>query len=100
VAAAAPDGSQLFRVKGCIGCHDGPDGRATVDVGPPLTGLRARLEARAPGEDADTYVRRSVLDPEAFVVAGFEGDFTRMPVLPVSAVELDALVAYLLAPDP
>jgi mono/diheme cytochrome c family protein len=100
VAAPVPEGSQLFRVKGCIGCHDGPDGRATAEVGPPLSGLRARLEARSPGEDADAYVRRSVREPQAYVVTGYEGDFTRMPVLPVDEDELDALVTYLLGPDP
>jgi mono/diheme cytochrome c family protein len=99
-AASVPDGSQLFRVKGCIACHDGPDGSASVPVGPPLTGLRARLEARSPADDAEDYVRRSVRDPQAFVVPGFEGEFTRMPVLPVDDAELDALVAYLLEPDP
>jgi cytochrome c oxidase subunit 2 len=93
-------GAQLFRAKGCVGCHDGPDAPSTVGVGPALIALRDRAGERVPGLGAEAYVRESVLDPQAYVVPGFGESFTRMPSLAVTEAELDALVAYLLGPSP
>jgi hypothetical protein len=53
-----------------------------------------------PGLAAEAYVRQSVRQPQAFVVPGFDGAFTRMPALPVSDAELEALVDFLLGPSP
>jgi cytochrome c oxidase subunit 2 len=93
-------GAQLFRAKGCNGCHEGPGAPPTVEVGPALTGLRDRADQRVAGLGAEAYVRQSVRQPQAFVVPGFGETFTRMPTLAVSDAELDALVAYLLGPSP
>ena len=61
-------------------------------VGPDLTDLADRAGDRVEGLTADEYVRQSVLDPQAYIVIGYGG---QMPVLPVDAAELDALVDFL-----
>lgn len=79
---------------GCITCHSlEPE---TTLVGPAMAGVAARAATRQPGTPADDYFRTSILDPNAFVVPGFEADL--MPrnwgeVL--SSADIDALVAYL-----
>ncbi len=99
---AVPDspvarGRALFEDRGCAGCHsvDGLHG-----VGPTLQGLFGhRVAVTAGGRMHDVvadeaYLRRSILEPEAEVVRGFE------PVMPsfrgeLTGPELDDLVAFL-----
>ena len=82
----------MFNARGCIGCHtvNGSGG----GIGPDLTHLAARAGSRVDGLDADAYVRQSIREPQAFLVPGFEG--ARMPTLPLSDTELDAVVQFLL----
>lgn len=80
----ALDGRTLFTAKGCSGCHLGPGVEAGADVGPDLSGG---------GADADD-LRRSIADPDAEIVAGYP---PVMPDLGLSAAEIDALVAFLVA---
>lgn len=90
------DGADIFRAKGCSGCH-------TVDgsplVCPTLKGLYgARVRVVSKGEVKevvadDGYLRRSILDPAAEVVEGFG------PMMPsfkgnITDAELEALAAY------
>jgi mono/diheme cytochrome c family protein len=80
---------------GCITCHSlDPD---TTLVGPSIAGIATRAGERRPGVSAAEYLRESITDPSAFVVAGF--DDGRMPAdwaEVLTAEEIDALVAYLL----
>ena len=81
---------------GCGVCHStspGDDG-----VGPSLSGVADRAETRIPGVDAETYLRQSILDPEAYVVDGYRGD-QMLPIYAerLSQQQIDALVAYLLS---
>jgi len=94
-ALGSVEGETVFLTKGCIGCHS----RAGVSegfVGPDLTALADRAGDRVEGLSAEDYVRQSVLDPRAYVVDGYD---PLMPVLPVDAQELDALVEFLLSDD-
>ena len=91
-APGSVEGQTVFLTKGCTGCHS----RAGVSegfVGPDLTDLADRAGDRVDGLTADEYVRQSVLEPQAYIVSGYGG---QMPVLPVDAAELDALVEFLL----
>jgi mono/diheme cytochrome c family protein len=91
----------VFLAKGCAGCHSAPGIAATVRVGPDLNQLRTVAASRKPGTDAEAYVRESVVEPQAFVVAGYaQGGPGNppMPTLPVSQSDLDALAAFLLGP--
>lgn len=91
-----PVGENLFQAKGCNACHAlaGLPGR--MPVGPDLTALGARAATSRPGLSAEEYVRESITDPRAFFALGPSG--TQMPVIPLSELELDALVAFLLEP--
>jgi protein SCO1/2 len=94
-AKGAPtSGLDLRRQLGCDGCHDQPT------LAAPLDGLTRRTIELADGSSAlftEEYVRESILDPAAKVVAGYQ------PIMPsyrghVTAGELDAIVASLVAP--
>ena len=87
-------GAELFISKGCASCHDGPGRGGSADMGPNLS----TLASRATGD----YVRQSVRDPDAIVVANsFSGptaEGSPMPVISMDDASLDAIVAYLLTP--
>jgi cytochrome c oxidase subunit II len=87
-------GAQLYKAKACITCH-------TVDgtklVGPSFKGKFGMMEKFADGSTAlidENYIRESILQPKAKVVAGFD------PVMPtyqgvLKDQQIDALVAYI-----
>ena len=90
------DGKKLAQEKGCLGCHslDGSPG-----VGPSFKGIMGRSVTvitrgaeRTLTVDED-YLRRSILDPHADVVKGFQ------PIMPVfgdlKKEELETLVEFL-----
>jgi cytochrome c oxidase subunit 2 len=89
----ADAGTQQFQALGCQSCHH-DDGSG---AGPSLVGLWGTQVELASGEtvtaDAD-YVRRSILDPQAQIVAGHQ------PIMPtysgqVDETELLNLVEYI-----
>jgi cytochrome c oxidase subunit 2 len=89
----AQSGSALFQSLGCSSCHQ-MDGRG---VGPPLAGVYGSEVELQDGETrvADAqYIRDSILDPNAQVVAGYS------PIMPsyagqVSEEELLSLLEYI-----
>ncbi|HXQ22517.1 MAG TPA: c-type cytochrome [Candidatus Acidoferrales bacterium] len=90
--ASAQLGQRLFEANGCPACHttDGSPG-----VGPTVKGIFGReveltTERKITADDA--YLERSIRDPNAEVVAGFQ---PLMPLLPLSDADVKALVAYL-----
>jgi len=95
------DGEELFELKamggqaGCVTCHSLVADR--VLVGPSLAGIADRAAGRVEGLDAREYVRQSIVDPDALVIAGF--DSGKMPQVfgtVLSDVQLDALIDFLL----
>jgi cytochrome c oxidase subunit 2 len=88
----AERGAELFLSKGCGACHQGPGHVGSEDMGPDLSTLASRA--------TEAYVRQSVRDPDAIVVANsFSGptaEGSPMPVIPMDDAALDALIAYLL----
>jgi cytochrome c oxidase subunit 2 len=98
-APGTPDamrGARVFSRQGCAGCHlvDGQGGQ----VGPDLSHIGAVAATRQPGVDAATYLRQSVVEPNAFIVEGYPRD-----VMPgtygqtIQPADLADLIAYLLA---
>jgi cytochrome c oxidase subunit 2 len=87
-------GAKLYQQKACFTCHT-TDG--TPLVGPTLKGVFGREERLTDGSTVtvdENYLRRSLLDPQAEVVAGYQ------PVMPtfqglLTDRELDALIAYI-----
>ena len=86
-------GEQLFRAQGCPSCHEG----GPASRGPDLAGIFGRHVQLADGGTVvvdEAYLRESILNPRAKVVAGFE------PVMPtyqglVSEEDVMQLIAYL-----
>jgi cytochrome c oxidase subunit 2 len=87
-------GQKLFQVRGCQQCHS-VDG--TRKTGPSLLGVYGRTEALADGGSVtadENYIRESILEPMAKVVAGYE------PVMPtyqgrLKDAEITAIIEYL-----
>lgn len=87
-------GKELYKSKACFTCH-------TIDgnplVGPTFLGVFGREETLADGSTVkvdENYIRKSVLEPQAQVVQGFQ------PVMPtyqgvLKDEEIDALIAFL-----
>lgn len=94
-AAAKIDGNKLAEEKGCLGCHS-LDG--SPSVGPTFKGIMGRRETVVTNgsEHAiivdDDYLRRSILDPKADVVKGFQ------PIMPnfgnLKKEEIESLVEF------
>jgi cytochrome c oxidase subunit 2 len=97
-AAAVPGGTLLDKgrvlaqSKGCVACHsiDGSPG-----VGPTWKGLAGKTGTMADGSMVpadETYLKKSIRDPQAQVVKGFP---PIMPKIEMTDDELAALVAYI-----
>ena len=87
-------GQKLYNQRGCKQCHS-IDGAA--GIGPSFKGIWGHTQALAGGGQAtveENYVRESILNPQAKIVAGFE------PVMPtyqgrLKDKEITAIIAYL-----
>jgi protein SCO1/2 len=85
------DGAALYRGSGCAGCHDVPA------IAPSLAGIAGRPVMLAEGQTTTAtaeYLRESILDPAAKIVA------TYPPSMPgyrgqLSDAQVDALVRYI-----
>ena len=114
IAVAVGDpalGEALFNDRNrtrCSGCHTLDGG--TQRPGPTLLGISEAAGERVAGLTAAEYVRQSLLDPEAYLVEGFEETEKPMPVYTVvepnadgpmklatiTEEELDNLIAFVL----
>ncbi len=89
----AAQGAELFRQFGCGGCH----GNGAAVRAPPLEGIYGKRVPLADGTTQiadDRYLRDSMLQPRAQIVAGYE------PLMPsfegtISEDELIKIIAYL-----
>jgi cytochrome c oxidase subunit II len=87
-------GRKLYQVRGCQQCHS-VDG--TAKIGPSFKGIFGEPQALSNGSKVtvdENYIRESILEPQAKVVAGFE------PVMPtyqgrLKDPEIDALIQYI-----
>ena len=83
-------GAELFVEIGCHACHGDVDG----EVAPTLEGLWGSEVMLSDGRTVvvdEEYVRKSLTDPGADIVDGFE---PRMPVFTLSDSEIERLVDY------
>ncbi len=87
-------GQRLFKSKACITCHSIEGKKLT---GPSLNGIFGNPVPLAGGGEAtvdENYIRESILNPQASIVAGYQ------PVMPtyqglLKERDLDALIAYI-----
>ncbi len=63
-------GETLFTVSGCIGCHAQEKDKKLV--GPSFYGVYTRAAERKPGYSAKAYIYESIVNPNEFVVQGFQ----------------------------
>lgn len=90
----AERGRELYRARGCVGCHSIDGSR---NVGPSLKGLFGHEITLKNGETTAVdaaYIKESILDPGAAIAEGYP------PVMPdnfddLSAEDIDALVAFI-----
>lgn len=88
---AATTGAELFVEVGCQSCHMDTN----TDLAPTLNGIWGTGVAMTGGESVivgESYVRRSITDPQADIVAGYENE--RMPTFDLSDEEVTRLMEY------
>ncbi len=91
--AMVEEGKQDFTAN-CAACHSTePD---IVLVGPSMAGLVNRVMINETGLDAQEYIRQSILEPDAYLTAGFNDLMPKTYGQSLSPGQLDALIAYLL----
>lgn len=100
VATGPQDGEVLFAQitlggrQGCPVCHSITE--RTIVIGPSLAQIGATAAERVPGLSAAEYIRQSILDPAAYVVAGYQpGEMPGGWDEVLSDDQVDALVEYL-----
>ncbi|GAA5188416.1 c-type cytochrome [Ferrimonas gelatinilytica] len=92
--SATSDGATLASSKGCLACHS--TGREAM-VGPAWGGLAGSERTLVSGETvvADAaYLRRAIVAPSEEIVEGYP---PVMPVVPLTAQEVDTLVEYMMS---
>ncbi|MEI2689403.1 MAG: 4Fe-4S binding protein [Anaerolineae bacterium] len=89
------NGATMGANAGCQICHSlKPDVQL---VGPSLAGVATRAETRVAGMAAEDYLMQSLVDPDAYVVEGFQPGQMRPDLAQaLTQQELDDLVAFLL----
>ncbi|GIV83695.1 MAG: hypothetical protein KatS3mg052_0702 [Candidatus Roseilinea sp.] len=63
-------GERLFNTAGCVGCHSQKKGERLV--GPSFYNLWNIAQTRVPGMSAREYLYQSIVDPNAYIVEGYQ----------------------------
>jgi glucose/arabinose dehydrogenase/mono/diheme cytochrome c family protein len=97
--ATAEAGQRIAARAGCLGCHS-TDGTVIGRVGPSWKGLYGSERTFADGSKAladASYLRQSILEPSAKIVARFDQSDAGMPSYAgvLTPAEIDAIIAYL-----
>jgi cytochrome c oxidase subunit 2 len=90
----AEAGEQLYRTRGCAQCHTVNGNASTGPTWKGLFGRQVPLQGGTTVVADENYVRESILDPQAQIVAGFQ------PVMPtykgrLTDQEITAIIAYI-----
>ena len=77
---------------GCLACHGmGTEGLRAPD----LAGIGGAAASRVPGQSAEDYLHESIVDPCAFVIAGYDCIMPQTMNQTLGEAKVTALVAYL-----
>jgi glucose/arabinose dehydrogenase/mono/diheme cytochrome c family protein len=100
VAPTVDEGRRLYQASGCAACHS--TGATTVTmVGPTWKGLfgqpRTFANRAAPVIADDGYLRESILEPAAKIVAGYERGDVSMPSYSgvLTDAQIESLILYI-----
>lgn len=96
------EGRRLYQLLGCVACHTA-DGTDIAKVGPTWLGLYGKerpvvvKKKKTTARVDDEYLRESILDPLAKIVAGFEQGEYAMPSFAGVAndSQIDALILFI-----
>ena len=101
IPASIEEGRRLAELMGCAACHS-IDGSLLGKVGPSWKSLFNSKVPLANGQHAladEAYLRESILDPGAKVVAGYDKSETAMPSYEglLNAPQVESLILYLMS---
>jgi cytochrome c oxidase subunit 2 len=91
LSVVAQNGKEVAQTKGCLACHNFTDSA----IGPTWQNLYGKTQTMVDGSQVlvnDDYLTEAILKPTAKVVKGFA---PIMPVLPLSDLEVKALIAFI-----
>jgi cytochrome c2 len=95
-AGQASAGEQVFSSAGCVACHSLDEG--VVLVGPSLHGIGTRAGTQRPDYPPEAYLYQSIVNPNAFVVEGFQPSIMPQTFADVlSEQQLADVIAFLKA---
>jgi mono/diheme cytochrome c family protein len=92
----ATSGRQIFVAAGCGSCHELAKAGTNGTTGPSLDDLASAAGQREPGASPEEYVEESLVDPDAFVVEGFQPGVMPSFEGRLSERQIQTLVDYLL----
>ncbi len=97
LSGEAARGRQLVEEHGCVGCHTTDERRAVGPTWKDLYGSEVELAGGRTVVADDGYLRRSILEPDAEIVAGYPRGLMASQVPPgsVTPEQADAIVSYL-----
>ncbi|NNE36004.1 MAG: c-type cytochrome [Rhodothermales bacterium] len=104
---AGPSGLELYRQMYCGLCHK-MDRAGTAGIfGPTHNGLGEIVQQRLKSPNysggassAEDYIRESILEPEKYIVPGYETTVHRMPAYThLTDREIDAIVRFLIGDE-
>ena len=90
---AGSSGKAVFTANGCDSCHTFTPAGANKKIGPDLDNLRQ--EAQRAGQPLEQFIRKSIVDPSAYVEPGFPKGIMPTSFSSLPKPQLDALVSYL-----
>lgn len=79
---------------GCVTCHSLSPG--TDLTGPSLASIGVVAASRVPGETAEEYLRKSIVDPDAFVLDGWDDGTMNGWADVLSEEQIESLVQFML----
>jgi cytochrome c oxidase subunit 2 len=88
-------GLAAFNNNGCSGCHTFKPAGSKATTGPDLDNLAA--DARRAGKPLVTFVRQSIVDPNAYIEKGYQPNIMPGTFKSLPKQQLDALVKFLTA---
>lgn len=89
-------GLATFNQAGCAACHT-VSGISTAVVGPVLDGIASRAGDTVAGLSAEEYIRQSILEPNAYIVEGFQENIMLQTFSDtLSDEQVESLITFLL----